>query len=52
MLLTSGRNVKEVSESFGIAEKRYAVAASVSLEENGNDEDKKQNSALCLGDRW
>lgn len=44
-MLVSGRSTKEVSESFGIAEKRYAVAASLSLEEIGNYEDKNKERA-------
>ena len=39
-MLASGRSAKEISEAFGIAEKRYAVAASLSLEKNGNKKDK------------
>ena len=31
-MLISGKKVSEISETFGIAEKRYAVAAAVSLE--------------------
>jgi len=44
-LLASGRSAKEISETFGIAEKRSAVAASLSLEENGNYEDKNKERA-------
>jgi hypothetical protein len=36
----SGKSVKEVSVTFGIAEKRGAVAASVSLENSIKNEDK------------
>jgi transposase-like protein len=39
-MLISGKSVKEVSETFGIAEKRYAVAAAVSLENGIKNEDK------------
>jgi len=38
-ILASGRSSKGISEAFGIAEKRYAVVASLSLEENGNKKD-------------
>ena len=38
--LISGRGAKDISDAFGIAEKRYAVAASLSLEKNGNKKDK------------
>jgi len=41
-LLASGRSAREISETFGIAEKRYAVAAPLSLEENCNYEDKNK----------
>jgi len=39
-MLTSGRSDKDILDAFGIAEKRYAVAASLSLEKNGNKKDK------------
>ncbi|GAB3178439.1 hypothetical protein [Telluribacter humicola] len=39
-MLASGRSTREVSEAFGIAEKRSAAAGSLSLEENGNKNDK------------
>lgn len=42
-MLMSGRSARELSQSFGIAEKRYAVAASLSLEKHGDDEDKNEN---------
>ena len=42
-MLISGKKVSEISETFGIAEKRYAVAAAVSLENFIYNEDKSQN---------
>ncbi len=39
-MLISGKSVKEVSETFGIAEKWYATAATVSLENGIKNEDK------------
>jgi len=41
-MLISGKSASELSETFGIAEKRYAVAASLSLEKNGNYESKNK----------
>ncbi|TDE09580.1 hypothetical protein [Dyadobacter psychrotolerans] len=35
-MLISGKSASELSETFGIAQKRYAVAASLPLEKNGN----------------
>ena len=41
-MLVSGRKVSEIAETFGIAEKRYAVAAAVSLENLSDNEDKDE----------
>ena len=41
-MLISGKSASELSETFGIAEKRYAVAAYLSLEKNGNYESKNK----------
>lgn len=39
-MMTFGRSAKDISDAFEIAEKRYAVAASLPLEKNGNKKDK------------
>lgn len=41
-MLISGRSAREISEGFGIAEKRSAAAGSLSLEKNGNKKDKNE----------
>jgi transposase-like protein len=41
-MLISGKKVSEISETFGIAEKRSAVAAAVSLENFIHNEGKGQ----------
>jgi hypothetical protein len=41
-MLVSGKKVSEISETFGIAEKRSAVAAAVSLENGIKNENKDQ----------
>ena len=45
-MLIFGKKVSEISETFGIAEKRYAVAAAVSLENFIYNEDKSQNQRV------
>ena len=45
-MLISGKKVSEISETFGIAEKRYAVAAAVSLENFINHEDKVEDRRI------
>jgi transposase-like protein len=39
-MLISGRSARETSEAFGIAEKRFAAAGSLSLEKDGYKKDK------------
>ncbi|HWV30736.1 MAG TPA: hypothetical protein VN038_13855 [Dyadobacter sp.] len=41
-MLISGRSAKEISEAFGIAEKRSAAAGSLSLEKDGNKKDETE----------
>ena len=44
-MLASGRSAREISETFGIAENVGRHPGSISLEENGNYEDKTKERA-------